>query len=239
MRGHRHNSYTRVSVGDTVMVYFEHMRDTQPREVEMLEGSRRYGLVNNGTTRQNPILRGRFLDTSVEEYFDNGFVQGVVRRSSAIHRKVNMYAKDPNVQYCVAVRRSIWEGTLGNLAVLALSKLPFEIDRPINHERLHELYNRQRAGIISKTCLYGSLVYEVKRDLFQRWIRKNYTQFCFTVKEITAEETQTEKVFEADYWQSVDTESEADERRHEDEEWEEMSGPLPWDLPLGDPGKDY
>jgi len=216
--------------GDTVVVHFDH-RTEGPREAEILETRRRYGCVNNGHTKQKPLLKGRFLDTGEEQYFDNGYVQAVVKRSGKPRPRINIYQNDPDVQFCVSVHRSFWRGTLMHLAKLAMSKLPFDIERPIDFDRLNELYDRDRAGLISESRMHGLRIYKVKHDLFQRWVRKNYTQICLTVKELDVRETASITEMEAHYWRSVEAEWDEDEKRREDEDWEEMFG--------GDPPNEY
>lgn len=145
--------------------------DFLPSQLRKVEVVRRYGRK----TRQNPLLEGRFP-------------------------VVNIYAQER--AFVARMRRgSIWVGDLYSLTVLALSRLPFPIEREINPERLRRLFDHQRPGLIGNTD--SGCYYEVKSDQFQRWVRRYYTSLIFTAKEAAAIETAVNKKWEDEYWRGI------------------------------------
>ena len=187
-----------VAVGDLVRVEFT--CPTRIHLVRVAEVERRYGKVNGGRYNQNPLVIG--LDTSTNErlIFDACFAKEIKERrlpNAAILPRKNIFREAGDI-FWVSQKGNQWTGTLRALAIRALADLPYEFDRPLDEIHLAELY--AKSGLGCKGWNYPAIT--VNKNLFCRWISKNYSRIVTTSKKHHSDRTEEliaeEMMLEAD-----------------------------------------
>ena len=199
--------YISVNPGDEVTVQFSQSftrQNPKPQQALVLSVKRRYGRVNNGRTPLAPLVTVRFLSSGKEDTFDNSFITKLTKRNTRPQPPINIYTKLVEKGCFIQSRGSTWEGTLRELAIFALSKLPV-VERPLDEEKLLKLYRRQCHGMLGR---YRS-VYRVNRYRFMDWIRRNHLRICSTVQELTERETASEMKMAVGYRHDIEADLEA------------------------------
>jgi hypothetical protein len=195
-----------VSIGDTVEIFFRYHRQMAagPFTCKVRRVNQRRGLTHNGTKQQAPLIDGIDLHSGQERYFDNTYVTRVIAQAKYKAPLTNIFKDWANDRaQLIERRKGYWVGTLESLAALALSTLPYELDRPIDHFRLQALYAKQPIGCKQKRY-HGShfCLYTVDKHRFTNWVRQNHNRICMTVAEVTKMETrmetESESMIEAD-----------------------------------------
>lgn len=194
----------RVRKGDLVRVYFHHYSDESQREVvgKVTEVTKRYGLINGGTTQQNPCI-SLLTAEGDEQYCDVSYVVEVLEKGQLGQCNKNVFAERwyPEGVELLSVKgkKSILCGSLLSLASFFLSKVTYiPLERPIDWQKLVELYEKQDApGYIGRK---GEGVYYVRAKAFGKWVKRNAERICMTVAQIRAEQTQLNIESEKEYW---------------------------------------
>jgi hypothetical protein len=104
-------------------------------------------------------------------------------RAVNIFREYLMQNLNPPIILGFRAKKSLWLGKLGDLAILALAMLPYNLERPLNTHRLGELYLKSGFGCRDIHPEYPHLCI-VDRFHFQKWIRQNHTRILMTHREI-------------------------------------------------------
>lgn len=191
--------------GDTVVVTGFSEKDS--RTAVVLEVTKRYGKASGGRHAVAPLLSVKYADGETG-YIDNGFVISVVKRSNAPHKKTNIYRtrrpmNSALVEHKGAVKKV---GHLEILFELALSKLPYEIDREVDFKKLVATYKKDGSpGLVWFEDLVGFTqeCHHVNWKRFTKWARKNYNRLLVTTKELHALETRKNNEYAKQYFQSL------------------------------------
>lgn len=188
-----------VSPGDIVQIT---LFDNEQYETKVLAVTRRYGRINHGSTRQNPLLHVQKTSTGELISIDNGYVTGIVSRYQGPRstEPVNVYRGE--WQCIQRIKRGVLCSTLPNLVQAVLAKLPFPILFHADFTKIVHEYQKQNIGLIKK----NREIYYVREKYFARWVRQNAHRLLRTAKEVDAERTVSQIRWEDDYWRSVEEE---------------------------------
>tara|TARA_Y100000310_G_scaffold340632_1_gene437133 strand:- start:1015 stop:1686 length:672 start_codon:yes stop_codon:yes gene_type:complete len=186
----------RVGKGDVVEVYIDY---AQKRFIGKITSvTQRFGLINGGTYSPGPFIRLLTLEGE-EEFCDVSLVVRVLERGLPGQRPENIYAEDVQPQerwvYSVRGRKSVLGGPLSSLAALFLAEMHICLERPIDSEKLHELYHSQgMPGCIRR----DGLSYCVRAKTFSKWVKTNAERILMTVAQTIKFETTRNLEWEAD-----------------------------------------
>jgi hypothetical protein len=238
MHVHKPN-YIPVFVGDRVIVSdlptWWRKKEMNHREGIVTAVTPRYGLVNNKSRAQLPVISVQFDDNGETEFFDNSFVSNLIQRHTTPNEPINycrgeLQKSNLLKEELLAIKTShkgILCGTLLALAKIEMAKLPWHLPHPIDEQKLALLYARNPVGIINRGEFgFGTLVYVHKKQ-FAKWIRKNAFRICKTSVQLRAEETTYHREWELMMEEDMDRleqeslDREFDEERYNDYDYDD------------------
>ena len=190
-----------VGVGDTVLLGDPRniIGDYPKGEMTVIDVKRRYGAINDGTTKQYPLVALLDPETGKKHYFDNSYIVKVVSRGSGskdLPKNIYRDILEEEQAFWRTTRKGTWSGRLEGLTRMALGYLPIELTRPIASARLKELYFKQCRGLIGRDCLGGIVVH---KKPFRRWVEQNVSRLIMTVAELERHETRIRQMWEDDW----------------------------------------
>lgn len=187
--------------GDTVVV--GGFSENNPRTAEVVEVRKRYGKVSGGRHAVSPLLLVKYTDGSAE-YLDNAYVRSVTKRSTAPYKKTNIYKTRSSINSTSMEHKgAVKIGRLGILFEVALSKLPYEIDREVNYKKLVATYEKDGCpGLIWFEDPVGYR-HHVNWKPFIKWVRQNWSRLLVTTAELHALETRKNEQYAKEYFESL------------------------------------
>ncbi|OGF70733.1 hypothetical protein A2930_01370 [Candidatus Giovannonibacteria bacterium RIFCSPLOWO2_01_FULL_45_34] len=173
----------------------------------------RYG--GHGRIQTAPLINAIFTGDEKETHFDNSYITKVISRAQRLpgppENVVKKVVPEDSGRGIRSKHSGIWCGPLQTLAEHVLAGLEFHIPHFVHGDKLHDLYQKQRAGLVKKR--HG--VYWVRKKVFAKWVRANATKILWTTRELNVNETERNEDYARVYW--------ADVKRETDEEFDRLA----------------
>jgi len=104
-------------------------------------------------------------------------------------------------------------GPIPSIVSICMSKLPYNIDRPIDSEKLMVLFNKTKPGLIGKVS-FGLSDHPgfpiIKKNKIKKWVVRNWNKFLINKNDWKKEIDQTNKEIADEYWADLEKEMEKD-----------------------------
>jgi hypothetical protein len=199
------------NVGDTVEIYLPHHfkpEDKGPHKVQILEIKKRFG-------GSSPLLKIVYLETNKETYLDQSFVTNVVQRGNLPYRPKNVFRDEFTDRMVNHPAKGQLQGSLTDLVIYFLARLPYNLDRPIDDRKVRALWLKQQPGLIQdlladrwlpglhKGALRG-LEIRVHAKPLQKWVNRNWHRFLATRQELDRQQREIDEEYSRQYWEDVE-----------------------------------
>ena len=167
---------------DIVLIYLDHTLDKIKIKGSVISVKERLGKINNGTTKQNPLIEYKVLDSTSEKlqhkvgnvgFCDVGFITEILMRVKNSKIFKPRYIPDPdgfNVSW-IEKRGKTITGPLDSLIISAW-RFIYGNDEYLDVDKAVRLYlKQQKPGCVS--TLFGGIL-EIRYNKLINWIKRSH-----------------------------------------------------------------
>jgi len=128
-------------------------------------------------------------------------VTEIIYHNNLIPKPINYFDKYDEYNYIYHTKKK-YCGSLLSIAASCMSKLSYNIDRPLDPNKLYSLFEKSKPGLVGKTNYEGYPI--LRKDKIKTWAAKNWSKFLCDKKEWLAEIVRRNKEIADQYWEDVE-----------------------------------
>lgn len=195
------------TTGSVVKAYFDHSKETVVVKVKKVELTSYNDFLVKGTVILIAPAENSHMKIDKDKMFNCCFITEVLESDGRIDRKPTLYKPDEYPKEILTTKRNHYCGTLSRMTAHVLGGIHVQADRPIDFEKLQNLFYKQKPGLIG-TVGFGNIVRYplVRKGPFKKWVSKNYNKFLSTKKEFNASVRERQRIEEEDYFKDLEHE---------------------------------
>lgn len=149
-------------------------------------------------------------DDGEESYINVSHVVKIISASKIIPKRINYFRERSEVirgEEKYLSRGSNYVGPLRSIISLCLAKLSTEVSGPIDYDKLKELFDKSRPGLVK--CHNVDYPFDialpiVNKKKIQKWVAKNYYKFLMKKSDWRRIVKQEQKREEEEYYKDLD-----------------------------------
>ena len=176
-------------------------------------GQERIILVEKVVITIDNLYLIKYTDTSDKRsYINCHYVTEIISTPSAITKPLNFFDKDTNESRYLSYSRKCYVGSLDQIITHCMRKLPYAINRPLDSDKCHELWEKTKPGLVGRFDFFGNgNGYPIiKKKKIQKWVAVNWSKLLIDKNVWQKSIDVRNKEIADEYWEYVEEEMDRD-----------------------------